>query len=243
MLLVGHCTHPGPRAGNQDSVRTDGGRGYAIVADGMGGPPGGADASRLAVELSEDLLRKALPEALRSGAVEGLLRRIVHEANHSIHGKIEEAPELRGMGTTLVILVLGEGSFTVAHVGDSRAYRISGGTLTQLTRDHSYVQAQVDAGLLTPEDAARSYYRNLITRAVGTEESVEADLTAGTLLPGDTFVLTTDGVHGVVPARSLLAIAGREEPARAAEALVEEALALRTKDNATAAVLRWGATA
>jgi serine/threonine protein phosphatase PrpC len=144
------------------------------------------------------------------------------------------------MGTTLVVLVVSDDRYHVAHAGDSRAYRFRDGQLVQITRDHSLVQARVDAGLIRPEDAGRQPDRNVITRAVGVDPDLEPDITEGEALEGDTFVLTTDGVHGVVPASRIRELTALEPPQAAAEGLVNEALRLQTTDNSTAAVLRTG---
>jgi protein phosphatase len=192
----------------------------------------------MAVDVTGRLLARDLPQALRGSGVAPLLLRVFEEVSAAIFRKGRETPGLRGMGTTLVLLVFSPDRYFVAHAGDSRAYRVRRGELVQLTRDHSLVQLRIDAGLLRPEDAAFQPDRNIITRVVGTEPSVQPDLGEGTLADGDTFVLTTDGVHGVVPAGRILDLAARLPPREAAEALVREALRLGTMDNSTAVVVR-----
>ncbi|MBI5445026.1 MAG: serine/threonine-protein phosphatase [Deltaproteobacteria bacterium] len=235
VLEVGHCTDRGHRSTNQDAVLVDAGLGYAVIADGMGGPAGGEEASRLAVEAARELLA-GLGEP-DTGPEPELLVRVIREANERIF-EAAERKGLLGMGTTMVCLTVRRGRYTVAHAGDSRAYRISRGALAQLTKDHSLVQEQVDAGLLTPRQAAHHPLRNVITRAVGTDASVDADVSQGDVAHGDVFLLTTDGVHGAVPADRLQALAWGAPPQWAAEELVREALRLGTRDNATVAVVR-----
>ena len=235
---TGQHTDKGPRRSNQDAARTDPDLGYAIVADGMGGAAGGDEASRMAVDLAEWLLRRELPVARRGASVPALLRRVFQEANGWIFGKAQSTDALRGMGTTLVLVVLSEGQYYIAHAGDSRGYRVRDGRIAQITKDHSLVQAKLDAGLITAEQAAQATYRNVITRAVGVDPAVDPDVGEGDLATGDTFVLTTDGVHGVLPSSLILDLASGYEPRAVAESLVREALRRHTSDNATAAVIR-----
>jgi protein phosphatase len=236
ILEAGQHSDRGHRATNQDAVFVDPARGYAVIADGMGGPAGGEEASRIALETARELLA-GLSAPAGGGSEAEVLRRVVGEANRRIFEAAERLG-LLGMGTTLVCLIVRGGRYAVAHAGDSRAYRISGGRLAPLTRDHSLVQEQVDAGLLTPREAARHPLRNVITRAVGTDFSVEPDVLVGEVGEGDVFVLTTDGVHGAVPDSRIETIAWRDPPPLAARELVREALRLGSRDNATAAVLR-----
>ncbi|MBI5016519.1 MAG: serine/threonine-protein phosphatase [Deltaproteobacteria bacterium] len=238
LLHTAQSTHQGPRHNNQDSARVDAGLGYAVIADGMGGAAGGAEASRMAIDLTDWLLRRDLPEARRVGSLPLMLVRVFEDVNRWILQKAQATPELRGMGTTLVLVVFDDEHYHVAHAGDSRAYRIRGGELAQITKDHSLVQARVDAGLIRPEDAASQPDRNVITRAVGVDPSVTPDVGDGELRHGDTFVLTTDGVHGVVPARQILEVASQLPPQEAADSLVQSALRLGTTDNSTAVVVR-----
>lgn len=236
-IEAGLYTDKGPRANNQDSVRVNDALAYAAVADGMGGAAGGADASRMAVELVDWLFQRELPEARRTNTVPALLGRLFEEANRWIYQRSLSTPELRGMGTTLVVVVLTDSRCHVAHAGDSRAYRLRNGELLQLTKDHSVVQARIDAGLILPEHANQQPDRNVITRAVGVGEHVEPDFSEHEVFGGDTFFLTSDGVHGVVPADRLRELVSGP-PQSIAERLVSEALRLKTTDNSTAAVIR-----
>lgn len=243
LLRAGQATDRGPRAENQDAAFADPRLGVAVVADGMGGAAGGAEASRMTVEFTRWFLERNLGDARRAGAVSDLLLRLFVEVNGWVHGKAQAVPELRGMGTTLVVLAVSGDEYHVAHAGDSRAWLLRGGRLTQLTRDHSLVQARVDAGLIRPEDAARQPDRNVITRAVGVDPQLDPDVGEGEARDGDRFVLTTDGIHGVVAAGRLGELAGSGDPQPAAEALVREALSQGTGDNCTAALLAVGEVA
>ena len=171
-------------------------RGIFIVADGMGGHAAGEVASEMAVRLiSRDL-----------GAVRGLpdeevaerMRQSIRGANAAIYERTLTEHDKRGMGTTATALVLLPNRFLLGHVGDSRAYRLRDGQFEQLTKDHSYVQEQVDAGLLTPEQARVHPYSNVITRCVGANQDVIPDTYSGDLRAGDVVLLASDGLTGML---------------------------------------------
>ncbi len=159
-----------------------------VVCDGMGGHAAGEIASQLGVEV---ILHSFYTAA--SGAPEHLLTRAFEQANQRIH-----AEGRGGMGTTGVALLLFDQEAIVANVGDSRAYLLREGTIRQITHDHSFVQEQVDAHLLTPEQARLSQYRNMITRALGYRPNVSVDTFRMPVQVGDTFLLSTDGLHGLL---------------------------------------------
>jgi protein phosphatase len=235
---TGHASDKGPRQRNEDSVYVDEDLGFAVIADGMGGAAGGAHASGMAVELAAKFVRENLTGTRSEDELWRLLGTLVEEANHQIHQKGEATPALRGMGTTLVLILFRGQRFYVVNVGDSRAYRVQQGGVTQLSRDHSLVQERVDAGLIAPEEAARQPDRSVITRAVGVYPSVEPAITLGEVGDGDTFILTSDGVHAAVLEEALREAASERDPQIAASKLVESAVSQGTTDNATAAVVR-----
>jgi protein phosphatase len=197
LLQVAAITHPGKaRPQNEDCVAADARAGYAVLADGMGGHNAGEVASRMAVELvashiSEYLARPAAHDAV---SAEALVAAQVALANSTLLHSAAAEPEYRGMGTTLVVAVWRGRSVTYAHVGDSRLYRLRRGELSRLTRDHSMVQEQVDSGALSPEQARYAPHRNVLTRAVGTEPEVEADIRTLRAAPGDVYLLCSDGL-------------------------------------------------
>ncbi|MBE0616491.1 MAG: serine/threonine-protein phosphatase, partial [Proteobacteria bacterium] len=235
---AGSATEKGRRRNNQDAVRVEADLGYAIVADGMGGAAAGEVASRLAVEAVSELVTARLPRVRSEEEIAALLREAIDEANRRIYAAAEETPDLRGMGTTVVLVLVRDGRFWAVNVGDSRAYRLRDRDLRQLSREHSLVQTRVEAGLITPEEALHQPDRNVLTRAAGTNPAVEPEVVQGEVEAGDTFLLTSDGVHGVLSAEALLQSASGEAPQTAARRLVAEALAQGSNDNATAAVLR-----
>jgi protein phosphatase len=168
-----------------------------VVCDGMGGHAAGEIASQIGVDV---ILHSFYTASI--GAPEDLLAQAFEQANQRIH-----AEGRGGMGTTGVALLLFDQEAIVANVGDSRAYLLREGTIRQITRDHSYVQEQVDAHLLTPEQARISQYRNMITRALGYRPNVSVDIFRTPLHVGDYFLLSTDGLHGLLEDEEILAIA------------------------------------
>ena len=192
------------RSGNEDSYLMASDRGLFIVADGMGGHAAGEVASDMATRIlaeeyrpvrgmSDDELMSQMIGAIRS-ANEAIFRRTLSE-----HDK-------RGMGTTVTALHLLPRRYLIGQVGDSRAYLLRGGVLTQLTKDHSYVQEQVDAGRLSPEEARVHPYANVITRCVGSSSDVIPDLFFGTLEVGDLLLLASDGLTGMLDDEDVLEI-------------------------------------
>jgi serine/threonine protein phosphatase PrpC len=234
-------THTGlMRATNEDAylVRPD--LGLYAVADGMGGAAAGEIAAMMAIETVRD-------EIERSGALTPahagplLLLGGVELANALILETAEEDPRKRGMGTTFTGMLVFGGRVAIAHVGDSRAYRLRGPRFEPLTEDHSWVAAMVRAGAITPEEAATSTRRNEILRAVGVEEHVQIDTRLALAEPGDVYLLSTDGLHGVVADDAIAGVL-RAEPdlTRAAQRLIEGALDAGAPDNVTAVLVRIG---
>jgi len=196
------------------------------VADGMGGARAGEVAARLAAT--------ALEEAGRS--VEDVAG-LISEANRRIWERSLADPQTAGMGTTVTAALVegARGTVTIGHVGDSRAYLLRGGTLEQLTSDHSLVAELVQGGVLTPEEAERHPQRSAITRALGTEPTVEVDVFRIDAAPGDLFLLCSDGLSSMVDDLKVASVIEDAEldPARAAEALVAAANASGGQDNIT----------
>lgn len=227
------------RAGNEDSLYADANheRGLFIVADGMGGHAAGEIASEMAVEivaremaavrdLAGDEPLEAIAEALR-------------QANRAIYERTIVEADKQGMGTTVSCLLLGDGRWIIGHIGDSRIYLLRDGVMRQVTKDHSYVQEQVDAGFLTPEQARYHPYSNVITRCVGANAAVEADVLHGELQDGDLFLLASDGLTGMVEDPQLRKILdGRSPPGRIVDELITEANRRGGLDNITAVVVQ-----
>ena len=227
------------RSGNEDNffAEADERRGVFVVADGMGGHAAGEVASEMAVQIvARHLL--ALTSVLDAQASETLAQSM-RDANRAIYDRMLAEVDKQGMGTTASVLVLSDNQFLIGQIGDSRIYLLRDGALSQLTKDHSYVQEQVDAGLLTPEQARYHPYSNVITRCVGASESVEADIYAGEMKPGDVFLLASDGLTGMVDDRRLQAmLLARSGPGRIVDALIAEANGRGGLDNITAIVIQ-----
>ena len=181
------------RRQNEDAAWFDEDRAVFAVADGMGGHLAGEVASRMAIEAVQRMAR----ENERPGIA--ALREAVACAHETILAHAQDHIECAGMGTTLSVLWLGENYAYIAHVGDSRIYRLREGSLTQITQDHSLVEELVRAGLITREQARTHPRRNIITRALGTHGENEPDLLVTDVQDGDVFLLCTDGLTGMVP--------------------------------------------
>jgi serine/threonine protein phosphatase PrpC len=206
-----------------------------VVADGMGGAEAGEVASRTVVEVFEAAAAAAeLPDALAA---------TVQKANGQIHTMAVENPSRKGMGCTTTASVVAGGQLKTAHVGDSRLYRLRGGSLEQLTDDHSLVGGLVRLGQLTPEEAEHHPQRSVILRAVGVEASVEVDTLQHELEPGDVYLTCSDGLTGMVRDEVIAETLGMfPSLSEAADMLVELANAAGGRDNITVVLFRIGPT-
>jgi protein phosphatase len=219
-----------------------------VVADGMGGHAAGEVASRIAVNAIADFIASTRKDAEITWPYEydttlsvasNRLKTAIRLANQKIIDTIAQRRELEGMGTTLVSILLSEGVACVGHVGDSRAYIVRDGQLTQLTGDHSWVNEQVKLGFLTKDDALRHPFRNVVTRALGSKEDVLVDLIEKPLQPGDTLLLCSDGLNTMVDDPSILdsCIQSAGDPEHAAKSLIEKANEHGGEDNVTVVIL------
>jgi PPM family protein phosphatase len=237
------ATHPGlQRQNNDDWYAVSEGLGLLLVADGVGGRPGGDVAAELAVATVHDAL--AQPETTWPAdpveARERLLDTIAL-ANRRVREEGLRRAHLEGMATTLVAALVISDALWVAHVGDSRAYRLRDGGLERLTRDHRVEEDAAVQARLDPEQAAQ-LEPGLLTRAIGLGERVMADVRFVDLAPGDTVLLCTDGLTVVVEEREIAAVLdAHQDTAAAAAKLIERAIALGAPDNVTCVVARWAA--
>ncbi len=239
-IAVGASTDVGMiRQGNEDNffAEADERRGVFVVADGMGGHAAGEVASEMAVQIiARHLL--ALTSAVEEGA-NTLVSKAMQDANRAIFERMLAETDKQGMGTTASVMVLSDKGYLIGQIGDSRVYLLRDGGLTQITKDHSYVQEQVDAGLLTPEQARYHPYSNVITRCVGASDQVEADIYTGQARVGDVFLLASDGLTGMVDDRRLQALLlARSGPGRIVDSLIAEANGRGGLDNITAIVIQ-----
>ncbi len=210
------------RSGNEDNFLMVPDRGIFVVADGMGGHAAGEVASEMAVRYVARELGSL--RGLGDDQVADRMRTAIRAANGAIFQRTLTEHDKRGMGTTVTTLVLYETRFLIGQVGDSRAYLHRDGRLIQLTKDHSYVQEQVDAGYLTPEQARTHPYSNVITRCVGANSDVMPDIYLGTVKPQDLFLLASDGLTGMLDDPELAQIMnGDRMPQERVDALITEA--------------------
>jgi PPM family protein phosphatase len=225
------------RSGNEDSYIMVPDRGVFVVADGMGGHAAGEVASEMAVRLVARELGSL--KALTDDQVAERMRTSIRGANDAIFQRTLTEHDKRGMGTTVTALVLYSTRFLIGQVGDSRCYLLREGKLTQVTKDHSYVQEQVDAGYLTPEQARTHPYSNVITRCVGANSDVMPDVYAGAVRPKDLFLIASDGLTGMLedPQLAEILLADRM-PQEQVDDLVAEANRHGGLDNITAIIVR-----
>jgi protein phosphatase len=193
------------RSNNEDSVMSNPLRGFAVLADGMGGYNAGEVASGMATALLGTELEKAFTERDPSSSdpsgkswAQVTIETDMARVNGSIYWAAQSQPQYAGMGTTLVVTVFHDNKVTVGHIGDSRLYRLRGEEFAQITRDHSLLQEQIDSGLITPEQARHSQNKNLVTRAVGIDPQVPAEIHDHAVLPGDIYLLCSDGLNDMV---------------------------------------------
>jgi protein phosphatase len=225
------------RSGNEDSYMMLPDRGVFIVADGMGGHAAGEVASDMAVRIIARELGSL--RGLSDEAAGERMRHAIIEANAAIFDRTLTEQDKRGMGTTTTALVLLPQRFMLGQVGDSRAYMLRDGKMLQLTKDHSYVQEQVDLGLLTEEQARVHPYSNVITRCIGANAEVVPDLYFGHLRPGDIVLLASDGLTGMLEDEQLAVILkGEGGPQHWVDRLINEANRRGGLDNITALVIR-----
>ncbi len=238
------------RRRNEDAIALLEEFGVAVVADGMGGHPGGDVASLVACEFAAESLRDAVPNVTTAvdfgAAMLPLMESAVTGAHEAIRHRGTVEPHLDGMGTTLTALVVdADGAqFVVGHVGDSRAYLFRDGVLRQLTRDDTWVQQQIDNEIMDPAQAKNSPYAHLLTQCLGLPDTPEPQVFGGRCEVGDAFLLCTDGLVGMLDDDTVSGIltrclteSGSDDPERAVEALLASANEAGGHDNVTAALI------
>lgn len=240
-------TDPGlARENNEDSVTYDVPSRLGILADGMGGYNAGEVASGMATTFIKSELGRWLSQAGRQANTREVRRAMeicVDNANRSIFNAANSNPQYSGMGTTLVVGVFQDGRAILGHIGDSRCYRLRGEQFVQVTKDHSLLQEQMDAGLITPEQAATSNNKNLVTRALGVEDAVLLEVNEHRVEPGDIYLMCSDGLSDMVDdggiAEILKSNASLEQ--KAAE-LIDAANANGGRDNISVLLAHAGAS-
>jgi serine/threonine protein phosphatase PrpC len=207
-------TDPGrARDNNEDSVAFEENAKVAVLADGMGGYNAGEIASGMATAFIKSELSRWLVEAGASAQAKEVRRAMeicVDNANMAIFNSANSNAAYAGMGTTLVVGVFREDRLLLGHIGDSRCYRLRSGTLSQITKDHSLLQEQIDAGLISIEQAATSSIKNLVTRALGVEDAVALDVNEHVVEPGDLYLMCSDGLSDMVSDELIARIVGED---------------------------------
>lgn len=197
------------RQSNQDSYAAGellGDVAWAVVCDGMGGANGGNIASATAVKLISESITSSFREGMSSNSIRTMLQSAVYAANVSIFDMAKSVESLSGMGTTVVAAVISGKVAHIAHAGDSRAYHISGDTITQITRDHSIVQSMVESGQLTLDEAKYHPRKNVITRALGVDEIIEIDYNETMMGADDSILICTDGLTNYLEADDIIQV-------------------------------------
>jgi PPM family protein phosphatase len=206
-LEITACTDPGMvRSHNEDSVASDASNGVVVLADGMGGYNAGEVASGMATTVITTELQQLFntvqpfqvdPETNQPLAAR-LIRDQVMKANTSIYQAAQSQAQYAGMGTTLVVCLFYDNKVLVAHLGDSRLYRLRGASFSQVTRDHSLLQEQIDSGLITAEQAKNAQHKNLVTKALGIDPQIEPEIHEYDAEPADIYLLCSDGLCDMV---------------------------------------------
>jgi protein phosphatase len=204
----------------------------------MGGHAAGEIASRMTAERVQSALSQGLP----TSSMEDLLRLAVQEANTTVHETQKTQVEYRGMGSTLTVLTFSDDQYHVAQVGDSRAYLLRDGELTQLTQDHSLVWPLYKSGMITKDEISKNPRKNLITRSIGTQPQVEADLQSGPIMERDLFLLCSDGLTDVLTDSEIcnLLLKARADVQQLSDCLVAAANSGGGPDNVTAVLVYVG---
>ena len=251
MIRHAALTDPGKkRSHNEDALLALPEKGVFVVADGVGGRAAGEVASALCIDTftaaAEELFQAVQayarqPEWYTRNQVLELIDEVCQRASRKVYDESETLGK-KGMTTTLVLAIVGGGAAFLAHVGDSRAYLIRDGLIRQLTDDHSMVNELVRTGQMSYEEAMRSRYRNVITRAVGLYPTVQADVMSIEVLPGDRIVLGSDGLSDPVPVDLIEEIASQYDVTTAADHLLQAALDRGAPDNVTVVVVEPEAT-
>ena len=231
------------RSSNEDSFGYDVAHQLYVVCDGMGGSAAGEVASGLAVQVLIESFAASgagdVKDEATDRAIEDRLLQGVYEANRTVYQASRSDPQYRGMGTTMVLACLAGDRILIGNVGDSRVYHMREGACLQITLDHSLIEEQLRSGMITPEMAANSEMKSVITRAIGVGEKVEPDFFTGVMLPGDLLLLASDGLTRYAEPEDIYAIthaaAGITE---ACQALIDYAKSKGGVDNITCILLR-----
>ncbi|MDD6620694.1 MAG: Stp1/IreP family PP2C-type Ser/Thr phosphatase [Eubacteriales bacterium] len=210
---------------------------WAVVCDGMGGAAGGNIASALAVKVISDKINASYREKMRDMSIKNMLDSALTAANIEVYDMADAKPELHGMGTTVVCAIVRDNQAFIAHAGDSRAYVLSDGNINQITTDHSMVQDLLSRGKITDEQAAKHPNKNIITRAVGVDKSIEIDFDQIDLDDNSTLLLCSDGLSNYVTNEEIVDLMSDGKHYAFADRLVQKANENGGGDNITVVVI------
>ena len=236
MKVFGRTDTGRVRSSNQDafiSGTLPGGAVFAVVCDGMGGANGGNVASALGIKVISDRLLEVYREGMNEISLHNLLESAIAAANVEIYDTAMADTDLRGMGTTVVAVLIVEGLVHIAHVGDSRAYLITREAMEQITRDHSIVQSMVEKGQLTPDEAKNHPRKHFITRALGVEEEVACDYNEFSFPEEGLLLICTDGLTNMVETDEIERLARAGDPETIPARLISAANMAGGSDNIT----------
>lgn len=246
-MIYDFCTHTDPgrtRENNEDSVTFDAASRLGILADGMGGYNAGEVASGMATTYIKSELGRWLGEAGHVASLREMRRALeicVDNANRSIFNAANSNPQYSGMGTTLVAGIFLDDRVLLGHIGDSRVYRLRDRKLEQITKDHSLLQEQLDDGLITAEQAATAPHKNLVTRALGVEDSVMLEVNEHLVEPGDLYLMCSDGLSDMIDDAAIAQVLESDAslPQKAIQ-LIESANAGGGRDNISVLLAQAG---
>jgi len=210
---------------------------WVVVCDGMGGANGGAVASSVAVKKISEHMVSNYKQGLSDSMIKELILSSIVNANMEVHNMASSDTELSGMGTTVVVALISNGMAHIAHAGDSRAYLITPDEIRQLTTDHSMVQEMVNNGDLTEQQARQHPQKNIITRALGVENSIEIDYCEIPFLQGSKLLICTDGLTNYVEAEQIFQLSRKVDGGALTEQLIELAKNSGGGDNITVAIV------
>lgn len=236
------------REHNEDAVGSNNGLGLVVLADGMGGYQAGEVASAMAVEIvlkqvqekHEQALNQSADDFSGMSAISNLIEEAILEANSLIHSAAQSKPQYQGMGTTIVVLMMHENIVSIGHVGDSRLYRLRDKKLELITEDHSLVRELVRKGFYTEAEARDATNKNVVTRALGVENTVEPEIQEDMALLDDLYLLCSDGLNDMIDDRQIEEILLRygADLDQTADQLIQSANEMGGKDNISAILLR-----
>ncbi len=241
MNIVGATDKGKVRSVNEDGYDFgvfEDGTAWAIVCDGMGGVRGGHIASELVIDMVSDKIKRCYNKLMPAYSFENIFLSTITTANVIVHDRSFIDEDLKGMGTTIAAVIVKDGIACIAHVGDSRVYKVSSDKIEQLTKDHSLAQEMLDRGQLTPEEFENYPKKNIITRALGVEENIEIDFDFTELEDGEALMLCSDGLSNLVSSDKLLEIYQNNNTDTLCEKYIEQANENGGHDNITVVVMK-----